>query len=156
MPQPFVTITIRDYAQQASTVSFYLPDIDAASFDDVVGAGGNVLNLVGAMQVISAGKVESYQVSLPKTPLAGAAPNVWSAREVKALFTYQDVTTEELGSFEVAAPDITIGPPAGSEIFDLDSNVILAAQKLVIEANAVTRDGNDLTLVRVRKVGRNI
>lgn len=156
MTQPFVTFTIRDYAQQASTVSFYLPDVDAASFDDIIGTGGNVELLAATVAVMSAGKVESYQVSLPKVMLSAAAPNVWSAREVKALFTYQDDTTEELGSFEVAAPDITIGPPAGSEIFDLDSNVPLAASKAVIEANAVTRDGNTLTLLRARKVGRNI
>jgi len=156
MAQPFVTFTIRDYAQQASTVSFYLPDIDAASFDDVVGTGGNVELLSTTLAVITAGKVESYQVSMPKVMLAGAAPNVWSAREVKMLATYQDDTTEELGSFEIAAPDITVGPPAGSEIFDLDSNVPLAAAKAVIEANAVTRDGNSLTLIRARKVGRNI
>lgn len=156
---PSVTHTIIDNAGETSTTRFYLPTISGANYDTVAGNGAtdNVGALRLAVAAITRGNFVRHTVSAVEYPEAGTLPADPEAhRETKLLVSYVDNVNARRGSVTIAAPDLSILAQTGTDVVDHTSNAAAIALTTAIETYAASRDGNAITVIGMRIVGRNI
>lgn len=162
MPQPYVTASYMDAGGEVSTVSVYLPDIDAdgGNYEDIVGgAPSTVTKIVNGIGALTACTLLSYSVTIPifkdETP---ADPPHWANREYKLLITYTDDGNGRKYSLEIPAPDTTVLVRETKDNFSLTEALLLMTDLLNnnLPEEMVSRDGNAVTWRALRGVGRNI
>lgn len=75
-------------------------------------------------------------------------------REIALWVQYQDDVNNEYGELTIPGPDLALVSQANTDEVDIVSNVTAAALVTVLESNAVSRDGNAITVTRMRIIGR--
>jgi len=153
-----VTFSILDYSNETSRVGLYLPELTPGNYDSVTGdqVGESVGDIRVAMNALIAGnhlRRTVTAVTYNDTATLPTDPN--AQRERKARFVYRDTVNGELGSFELPTADNSVLAQAGTDVIDLEE-VAVAAFVAVVEANAVSRDGNAIEIQSAQLVGRNI
>jgi len=160
MAQPYVTHGMVDNSGESSKVTFYLPDITAANYDDVAGngVGDNVGDLRLAIAAATLLNFTRHTVVAEVYEETGLLPSDANAqREQKLLITYiGDGGSSKKFRVEVPGVDRTLFAQTGTDVVDHTSNINAIALKDAIEANAVTPEGFPALVVAMRLVGRNI
>jgi len=148
------TITIRDYSEELSNFGY-----EASEF-----TAGNIVAQT-ALHDALATKTEAVTIGvLAKQALAqildesGSVPALaYAQRELKALVTYQAVTSGKKFQLEIAAPLLVGTLVAGTDVFDLTST---EWDEWVTAFVAVAKSPDDITdsviVLGARLVGRNI
>lgn len=151
------TATVIDKSDEASTVSFNLPDITSLNADDVL--GNTVDDAVGGIRLAMAplilGNYWKHQVNQLVSDEGRTTPaNGFAQREFKAIFYGVDNVNGRRLSFEV--PTFDAGTFAQDNTDELDlTDVALAAFVTAVQTYAISRDGNAITITRARIVGRS-
>lgn len=148
-PQVTYTFTMNDQSAELSNVSVYtaVPEdlvggLSAAASDFMLAVNDVTLGLVT--------KEASGEVHKISNTRIGAGN-----REDKMLVNYQDNISLNLYSFELPTRDNTLAPNAGTDYYNLAA-APWANFKTKTEAFLVSPEGNAITVISVKLVGRNI
>lgn len=153
-----LNLTYVDHSKEKTTVSIALAPVaaDGSNWDTLVTDVASqtalfkaAIDAITTLNHVSTGiSVPKYDETLPLTfPAYGAD------RETAVRFVWQDNVTGFLGHFDVPSPvDIF-----NTESDDVDmSDALVIALKALVDADAYNpRTGNQVTLIRGYKVGRN-
>jgi len=153
-----VTHGMIDNSGEGASVTFYLPDVTPANYADITGNGptDNVGALRLAVAGISLANSTRHTVTTEVYPEAGTLPSSpWAQREIKLLVQFVDTVNSKKGTVSIPAPDLSILAQPGTDVVDHVSNVAAAAFVAAFEANAVSQDGNPITVTGMRIIGRN-
>lgn len=127
-------------------------DVSSANYD---AQQTQVIALSDAIEGLIIGQLaERRFTSSVAFPDTVAPSDPYAQRELKWLITYSDDVTGDLQQIEVATPDLSLLVP-GSDVLDLASTEG-AAFVTAFETFARSKDGNAVTVVGGRLVGRNI
>lgn len=144
--------TFADYTSEKSTVSIYIPTLTSANYDAV---SAQIDDLDTAMNAVVLGsEVKRQIVSAESGSGQGQASNAYAQREMKWLCTYQDDVTLKYHNFEMPCPKLDANLVDNNGDADL-SQAAWSAFVTAFEAVARSADGNAVTFVRARLVGRN-
>lgn len=145
-----------DYNNEQSTVTYNIPEVTAATFDGIFGAGGVVQDLLTATDGISLGNMVYTSSVVQAGPGAtpGPAGSAFAQRELKWFATYTDTVTGKLHHLEIPCPDLALLVP-NTDLLNVAAG---AGQAWVtaFETNARSPEGNAVQVVNVRVVGRNL
>jgi hypothetical protein len=143
---------------ESSSVTFYLPDVTGANYDDVTGngVGQNVGDLRLAVAAVTLMNFTKHTVTTEQYAEAGTLPADANAqREIKLWVQYVDTVNARVGSLSIPGPNLSILAQTGTDVVDHTSNAAAIALTNAIEANAVSRDGNPIAVRLMKIVGRN-
>jgi len=148
-----MTITYNDRSNEKSTVTLDFAQIAAggANFDTVISAMNTVEAAIDNMTLCDNSKQAFYDVisvgeSIPTSPYA--------QRELGVRVFFVDDVNGEKGHFTIPGPDLAnLEVVANSDQLDL-TGTLEAALITALEANALSRDGNAITVQRMVIVGR--
>jgi hypothetical protein len=147
-----------DHSGEPTATKVWVEELDASNFDELFNpVTGKVSLLQAALMVATDCEHVSTNLSYNSDTGTGVPPaTVTAQREIAIRVTYRDSVNARVGHFTVPGPIIAFYPPTGikNDIIPLD-NVIFAALILVIEANALSQDGNAIEVVEGRLIGRN-
>lgn len=150
-----VTIKIRDYSDEYSLLGVNLADLDGIA-RVWTGLETEASDLVGHIEDHSIGTVatvQATQATQAEDDTRPAAP--FAQRELGLRFYLRDQVNQEIGYFTIPAADLNIGSVvAGKDELDLTA-APTAAFVAWLEAEALSRDGNAVTVERAVIVGRN-
>jgi len=153
-----VTISMVDHSGEITKTQFYVEELDASNFDELFNAvTGKVSLMQGALMVATDCEHLSTSLSYESDTGTGEPPSTVTAqREIAIRIKYRDDTTNDVGYITVPGPVVGFYPPTGvpNDVIPLD-NAVFSVFILVIEANAVSKAGNAITVVEGRLVGRN-
>lgn len=153
-----VSHTCIDNSGENSVVTFYLPDVTAANYDDVTGndVGNNVGALRLALADVTLCNFVRHTVTTEVYPELGELPaSPWAQRELKLLVQYVDNVTSKRYTVTIPGPDLELLAQAGTDVVDHTSNINAAAFATAFEANARSQDGNAISVIGMRIIGRN-
>lgn len=146
-----------DRSGEQAELGFYIPQITAANHDSVTGVGGNVDLLHGVVAGMSLCNFRNTRIVHSDERELPTLPSDDNAQREKGIeITYYD-NLDPKTPHRVYIPGgdwANLTQPNTDEI-DIESNVLAAGWKAVIEANAVSPAGNPITVTRMRIVGRN-
>lgn len=154
-----VSFTWIGASAERSSAVFYLPAINAGNFDAVTGEGAaeNVGEIKSAIDDITLmNNVKRSVVAVEYTDAPTLPSNQFAQRELKLLVTYVDNTTAKTYRVSIPGPDLSLIAQAGTDVVDHTSNVLAAALVTALETYAVSPDGNAITVIGMRIVGRNV
>lgn len=152
-PQHYGSLTYVDYSDEKSSFQFNFGAITAISLPGFLTQFGAFRNATNA---ITLGELVSDQWVGDQTKYNNAPPtNVNAQRERKFLVTYEDVTTFALYRLEIPTADLTGRMIPDTDLVDL-TNTQIAAWITAFEAMCKSPEGNDVNVVRIQAVGRNI
>lgn len=145
-----VTFTGKEHSGKATRTKLYLPDVSSANFDAI---STDVDELQAAIDGVSLITFGGLKWAARDEPVGGAAVDDAAQRELKWLVRYtDDVNPIGNGNFEIGGADTSL-LGSGTEFMNLGAGAGLAL-KTAIEANAVSRLGNSITVTNVQLVGR--
>lgn len=153
-----VSHTCIDNSGENSVVTFYLPDVDESNYNDVTGNGPaqNVGDLRLALAAITLCNFVRHTVTTEVYPETGELPSSpWAQRELKLLVQYVDDVTAKRYTVTIPGPDLDLLAQPGTDVVDHVSNVVAAAFVTAFEANARSQDGNAISVIGMRIIGRN-
>ncbi len=149
-----LVITYADYGGEKSSFQIPVLDYNAANFD---ANEALVLNLRNAIAGLTIG-LEVKQVRSHSSTGAGSgqSSDVAAHRELKWLVTFSDDVTGKNYQREIPCPDLT----ASTLLQDIGGNANTANAEwssfiTAFEAVALSEDGNAVSFVGARYVGRN-
>lgn len=153
-----VTYGMIDHSGERTGVQLWFPDIaaDGGNWDDlfttaltnrydVIKIPLAALTLCNLTRSTASAVVDESAATIPADAQA--------QREKGMRFFYVDTVTGDRGNFTVPAPD-DAAIPSGTDQVNM-ANAVVAAFVTVVEANAVSRDGNPIDIQSARIVGRN-
>jgi len=148
------TISITDFSQESSSFGY-----SAAEF-----TSGNIVAqtalhqaLIDATEDMSIGHVSKAQVASVLLDDYGVPTTPYAQRELKALVTYQGVTSGNLFQVEIPAPALIGNLVAGTDSFDLTATDVAAWVTAFVGVAKAPDDLTDSVIVlSMRLVGRNI
>lgn len=153
-----MNMTWLDFSNEKTRSKMYLSDVAAdgsnwgALADQVTGAHDVVKTAIAAItrlnHVTTTFSIEVEQ-SVPSVPADAMAQ-----REFAIRWQYVDNVNGHYGSFHTYGP-IDALLQSGTDTIDLVSNVAAAGFVAIVEPILVSRDGNAITIVSARLVGRN-
>lgn len=147
-----VTFTRYDQSAERASTSFHIPDMTAANFDAIT---TSLDTLDSALDGLSLADRERQTKSAIIVNInATRAGN----RELKWLIRVRDVVTAEYFAYELACADESPGVinVGGKTILDPASAEYSALAAALTDPNVVTKNGNNMNLVEVELVGRNL
>lgn len=153
-----LTIGYIDNSGEGSSTRFYLPQLTAGNYDAVAGngVGENVGDLRLAVAAVTLCNFTQHTVVAEQYTEAGDLPaSAFAQREFKLLVKMVD-TANNRSTVTIPAPNLDVLAQPGTDIVDHVSNVVAAALAAAIEANAVSPQGNALSVIGMRIVGRAI
>lgn len=153
-----VTHGMIDNSGEGASVRFYLPDVTGANYDTITGnsAAQNVGELRLAVAAVSLLNFTQHTVTTERYPESGTLPaDAFAQRELKLLVQYVDDVTGERGTLTIPGPDLDILAQAGTDVVDHTSNAAAIALTTAIETYAASKDGNAISVIGMRIVGRN-
>lgn len=156
MSQPVWNIGFIDSCGERSVVSLPLPTITGANLDATLlkTVVTNAAVLAGKLVALSVCNAIHSSVSLPKVRQAETLPTAATAvRELGLMVSYQDNTTGKKYHFVIPGPDTSKLTPGTDNINPADSDWV--ALKAALEADIVSPDGNAITVIGGKLVGRN-
>jgi len=149
-----LTVSVRDYSEEASSCRLHVPTIDATNHDAVVTSASALYN---AVEDIVDGIVNKYTLihSVTKISNVMGSSDVESRRERKMMVQYQDDTTLEVYTVEIPSPNMSLLTYDGrtDKILLADTGA-MAAFVTAMEANAVSPNGNSITIIGAYVTGR--
>ena len=154
-----VTFSWLDAGGERSTTSFNIATLTNANTDGIIGAAGDVDDLRDAMIAVTLGQLASIKVlarDSDKSASPATAPE--AQRELKWLIEYSDNVTGQVYQSEVPCPkitDATLYNQAPTKEIDL-ADALWVTFKTGFEALVISADGNAVTLIGGRLVGRNL
>lgn len=149
-----VGFKVRDYSDEYGQMSVELADLTALQTWDLIdGLADALATHIGAH---SSGTVVEVNFSQPTQAANDVRPaEPYAQRELGFRFYIRDEVNQELGYFTIPCADLDIGSVvAGDDELDL-TVAPTAAFVTWLEANALSRDGNAITVERALVVGRN-
>lgn len=150
-----VQVRIKDASDEYTSVGFRHADIDdvTVTFGDVDTFADTLVTHIEAHSLGTVSQVYASQDTQAKDETRPS--NAFAQRELGFRFYYTDTVTQESGSFTIGTADLGIGSYLpGSDALDLTA-APTAAMVTYLEANALSRDGNAITIDRAIVVGRN-
>lgn len=154
-PDVTVSLTYVDRSGEGARVQFAPSDALAEDITKVnLPANSVAANLIAALQSVSDGAIVRRSMTT-SVKLANTAAANEGQREERWLVVYQDNTTMALYSFEVPCRKANIKPPLGQDNVDL-TVAPWTTFKSAVEAAVVSPDGNAITVLAVRLIGRNL
>ncbi len=154
-PDTTVSLTYVDRSGEGSRVQFAPSQALADDITKVTLPANSVaLIFVTALQAVSDGLIVRRSLTT-SVKLTNAAAATDGQREERWLVVYQDNTTMTLYSFEIPCRKASIKPPQGQDQVDLNT-APWPAFKTAVEAAVVSPDGNPITVLAVRLIGRNL
>lgn len=146
-------LTYNDRSNEKSTLSIHFPQIVAGgtNFDAVISAMEAVEATIDAITLCDNAKQALYDIRSvgEDTP---ASP--WAQRELGVRVFFVDDVNGEKGHFTIPGPDLaSLDVQDSSDKLSL-SGTLEAALVTALEANALSRDGNSITVQRMVIVGR--
>ena len=148
-----------DRSGEATGTQVYLTPLadNGSNFDDVLTTPttGDYDLVKGTIITLTDCNLTRSIASLLVDESVASLPIVWSAqRELALKFIYQDETTLDKYSFSIPGPNSDV-TQAGTDVLDLSGNIILAAAVTVWEAKLRSPDGNNITILSGKLIGRN-
>lgn len=152
--QPHVKLSAADFSGEVATMSLGLPNITNANFenyrDTVIG------NLVSALAGITLCEWDSWQMFTEVYTDVGTLPSSpYAQRELRALFTCVDTGTGKKFVVGIPCPDLADMAIAGTDVINL-ANVEVAAYVAAVELHTVSPQGNAVSVISGKLVGRNL
>ena len=149
-----LTFNMIDHSGEKSRTKVYLEELlgDGSNWDDILVTEGllrTALYLTTDMAEVGSDASVAIHTGAGTPPSTVTAQREWGIR-VK----YRDTVNGRYGHFTVPGPKTTFYPPTGSDVVPLD-NVIFAAFITVLEAQILSRDGNAVSVVEGRLIGRS-
>lgn len=146
---------VTDYRGKDATTTLHGPDLDGTNYDVQFAL---VTGIRAALEDIVLGKVTGEQlISSVLEPENPPATSPYAKRQLKLLFGYVDNVTGEAYTFTVGAPDLSaLVIPQNSDDVTLADLSNMAAFVSAVEAFALSKDGNAITIQSCRIVGRNL
>jgi len=157
MAQPIFTATFLDRSGEKSTMQVPLPTIGAgnivAALDSIT--DGTPDGLLTTLKALSHCTLVRSQVALdPEFYVENLPASALAQREMALLVSYQDNVNGKKYTFSIPGPKWDLIGQAGTDIID-PANVLWLAAKTAIQTFMVSPDGNAITVVAGRLVGRN-
>lgn len=154
-PDVTVTLTYVDRSGEGARVQV-APS--AALLDDITKVtlppSTVAANFVDALQSVSDGMIVR-RAATTSVKLSNALSATEGQREERWLVVYQDNVTFSLYSFEIPCRKSSIKPPRNQDEVDL-SVAPWPTFKAAVEAAVVSPDGNPITVLMVKLIGRNL
>lgn len=148
------TITIQDYSDEFSTFGY---EATALTAGNIVAQTALHVALQDATEDLVIGTVAKQQIAQILLDEPSRPANAYAQREMKALVTYQALTSGKKFQVEVACPALTGNIIPGSDEFDLTADDVAAWVTAFV---AVAKSPDDITdsviVLSMRLVGRNI
>lgn len=148
------TVTITDFSQENSNFGYSASELTAGN---IVAQTGLHDALKAATDDITIGHVSKHQLATILEDDYAVPTTPYAQRELKALVTYQGVTSGNLFTLEIPAPALIGNLISGTDTFDLTSTDWAAWVTAFV---AVAKAPDDLTdsviVLGARLVGRNI
>lgn len=154
-----VTYSYLDAGGERSTTSFNIPTLTNANTDGIIGASGDVDDLRDGIAGVTLGQIASVKVlarDSDQSSTPATAPE--AQRELKWLVEYSDDTTGQVYQAEIPCPDITdatLYNQAPTKEIDL-TDAAWVTFVTAFEALVLSADGNAVTVLGGRLVGRNL
>lgn len=145
-----VTISGLDKSGEGTRFGVNVTDVTAVNFDAVVTSAEAIQDAAQGVSLISFDGLQLLAVDTPKETDLPASP--YAQRESKWLVTMSDDVNARLNQFEIGGADLTLLASDG-ETLDVSAGDGLALVT-ALEANAVSRDGNSMSYVSAKHVGR--
>jgi len=147
-----VRLKYRDHSDETSTVGFSGVALSAANFTAQVALQDA---LIAATDAITLGNLAQYQRVADVVEGSNAIPsNPFAQREMKWLVSYEDNVTFQRYTKEIPTPDLALLTP-NTDLMDIAAG---AGQAWVaaFDAYQFSPNGNSVTVLSVRLVGRNL
>lgn len=150
-----VTVKLKDHSDELSVLGVHIPDLNLV---DSLWADADALadGLAAEIAAMTIGTIQSVRASQATQAEDKTRPaNAFAQRETGFRVFFTDNVNQEAGYFTIGTADLGIASVVpGQDELDLS---VAPASSLVtwLETNAVTRDGNALTVDRIVIVGRN-
>jgi len=150
-----ISLKIRDYSDEYTVMGINVADIDGVTRTWVT-VDGEANDLNGHVAAHSLGTIATEKVTQDSAAESDTRPtDPFAQREYGFRFYLRDDVNSEVGYFTIGTADLDIGSVvAGSDELDLTASPT-AAFVTWLEANALSRDGNAVTVERAVIVGRN-
>lgn len=154
-PDTTATFTYVDRSGEGARISVSPSD---ALLEDItkpnVPVGSVAANFLAALASIADGQIVRRSVTTT-VKLSNAAYAAEGQREERWLVVYQDNVTFALYSFEIPCRKASVKPPANQDEVDL-TVAPWVNFKTATEAAVVSPDGNPITVLMVKLIGRNL
>jgi len=148
------TITITDYSAENSGFSYVASELTAGN---IVAQTALHDALRDATDDLIIGNLTKHQVSQILEDAYALPPNAYAQRELKALVTYQAVTSGKKFQVEIPTPALTGNILEGSDLFDLAATDVAAwITAFVAVAKSPDDIADSVIVLSIRLVGRNI
>lgn len=153
-PETNFTMTVVDRSGEISRFSF-TPSADFLSADPLGGTpGATAANLYSAVASLIDGVTIRRSLNttrkISNSPYASAGQ-----REEKWLVVFQDNVSLDLYTLELPCRKPSLQPPVNSDEVDLTA-APFSTFKAAFEAAALSPDGNAVTVLSIRLIGRNV
>lgn len=145
-----VTIGGLDFSKESTRMTVRIVDLTALNFDAQITAAQAVQTAIQGVSLIA---FEGLSVKALDTPAETDKPvSPYAQRESKWLVTMSDDSNSRLNQFEIGGADLTLLASDG-ETMDVSAG---AGADLVtaLETHLRSRDGNTMTFVEAKHVGR--
>ena len=151
-----VTFSVVDYSGEPSRTTVYVEDLDNTNYDELfLAVTGKVTLLQAAFEVITGCTLNRTVAGKVADIGTGVLPSDEEAqREIAVRVSYRDTVTGKSQRMDIPGPIVTLYPGQGTDFIPL-SNPVAAIFIGVFETNAVSMDGNPVTVTGLRLVGRN-
>lgn len=149
-------ITWQDRSKEKATMTFNLPALlaDGSNYAAITAAFAAVQAAVAA---VTEGSIFETALVADRTRVSNAIPTD-GRREQKFLVRYQDDTTLKVYNLEIPLSDETAMPyNSGTDFVDIgNADPQTAALIAALNTNVKSPVGNDITVISIESVGRNI
>lgn len=156
MTQPVLNLGFIDSCGEKSVISLPIPTINAGNFatETAKYTVGDTLNVIGKMLALTACRIITASVHLPKSRQAETLPTAATAvRELGIMVSYSDNVTAKKYHFVIPGPAEGL-LVAGTDNVD-PANADWIAFKSAFETDVLSEAGNAVTVLSGKLVGRN-
>lgn len=118
---------------------------------------GDISSLIAAlagMTIGTQGEALSYVITREQEDDKTRPASPFAQRETKWLVSYQDTVNGRAGQFEIPTADLLVLADGGKVADPAHPNVVSLIG--ILETVMESKDGNPITVVEIRHVGRNI
>ncbi len=145
-----MSLSYRDFSREVSSTSFGVRSLaDNATYAAALSA------LETAIDAVINGELADRNEQLPEK-LSNAAGGAGSSREYKLLIRYEDNTSKKLYTFSIPTFDIsTVTMIIDTDFVDM-TQAPADQLKTDIEALVASPEGNQITVLQMVSVGRNL
>ena len=149
-------ISLIDKSRETNGFGFYTPELNSGNVAGYNGISAVLIdNIVQAVQAVCLSVVKSASVAAFSEQLSVTPPTDGEAQNEKRLLVkYSDTVTGFKGRMEIPGFDIGTHAQDGTDAIDYSAGT-MAALVTALEAGAVSRLGNPITVYSCVFVGRN-